>query len=62
MEDIPEKMVDVSDNYQYESFNKLLTNVSSYHKAQKQKFFNRENNKVLIELESKRERRNKNIH
>ena len=33
MEDIPEKMVDVASNIEFESFNKLLSNVTSYHKA-----------------------------
>ena len=60
--EIPENMLDVPNKYQYESFNKLMNQVSDYHKTQKQKFFERENSKLLIELESKRAKRNKHIH
>ena len=62
VEEIPENMVDVPTKHQYESFNKLLNHVSQYHKTQKQKFFERENSKKMIELESKREKRNLHIH
>jgi hypothetical protein len=38
-----------------------LNHVSQYHKAQKMKFFERENSLKLIDIENKREKRNKNI-